>query len=194
MKAGDEEAAASLWHRYFDSLVRHALGSLRWDTIYDEEDLAASVFTDLFAAAQGGSFTELAGRDELWRLLLHIARNKLISRHRYVNAARRGGKQVSLENAPEPADDIEPGPAYSAAVADECERLLNLLDSDELREIALLRFEGHTVEETAAQTGRGRRTILRRLEMIRRIWASELECVEADGSAKGERTPAPVSD
>ena len=47
------------------------------------------------------------------------------------------------------------------------------LDDDHLRRVAILRLEGHSVDEIAVQLGRVPRTIKRWLRLIRQIWAQE---------------------
>jgi hypothetical protein len=44
----------------------------------------------------------------------------------------------------------EPAPEVAAQVSEACARLLGRLGDDELRQVALLRMEGYTVEEVAA--------------------------------------------
>jgi DNA-directed RNA polymerase specialized sigma24 family protein len=67
----------------------------------------------------------------------------------------------------------EPTPAFAAQVAEECRRLLERLDSPELRSLALRKVEGYSNEEIAAQLGCGLRTVERRLRLIRSIWEQE---------------------
>jgi DNA-directed RNA polymerase specialized sigma24 family protein len=64
----------------------------------------------------------------------------------------------------------EPRPEFAAQVADECQRLLNLLGSFELRSIALWRMEGYTVDEIAGRLSCARTTVERRLRLIRSSW------------------------
>jgi DNA-directed RNA polymerase specialized sigma24 family protein len=64
----------------------------------------------------------------------------------------------------------EPDPAFAALLAEECQRLLERLDSDELREMALLKLEGYTAEEIAERLDCSLRTVHRRLALIRRTW------------------------
>jgi DNA-directed RNA polymerase specialized sigma24 family protein len=73
----------------------------------------------------------------------------------------------------------EPTPAFALEVADEFRRLLDLLDDDGLRQIALLKMEGYTVDEIAAQLGCARRAVERRLQLIRKIWS---EAPPAEGT------------
>jgi DNA-directed RNA polymerase specialized sigma24 family protein len=63
-------------------------------------------------------------------------------------------------------------PEFAAMMAEECERLLGALDDDPLRQVALSRMEGYTNDEIADQLGCARRTIARRLELIRKTWMS----------------------
>ena len=46
---------------------------------------------------------------------------------------------------------------------------------DELRAVALLRMEGHSVEEIAARLGFVERSIKRKMRLIRDVWERELE-------------------
>jgi DNA-directed RNA polymerase specialized sigma24 family protein len=68
----------------------------------------------------------------------------------------------------------EPDPAFAAEVAEECRRLLALLPDDELRRVALLKLEGHTNEEIAAEVKRSLATVERWLGLIRKHWAAAL--------------------
>ena len=77
------------------------------------------------------------------------------------------------EAALEQIEGLEPTPAFAAQVAEECRRLLERLDSPELRSVALLKVEGYSNEEIAAQLGCGLRTVERRLRLIRSIWEQE---------------------
>ena len=53
------------------------------------------------------------------------------------------------------------------------ERLLGLLDNEELRRIARMRLEGYQNGEIAEQIGRSLPTVERRLKVIREIWKAE---------------------
>jgi DNA-directed RNA polymerase specialized sigma24 family protein len=77
--------------------------------------------------------------------------------------------------------DAEPTPAFAAQVAEECERLLDALGDEVLRAIAVLKIQGFTIDEIAAETGCTKRAVQRRLEIIRRTWREEMP--EAEGEA-----------
>ncbi len=68
-----------------------------------------------------------------------------------------------------------PTPEFAAAAAEEFERLLDALQDDELRRVALDRLEGYTNDEIADRLGCARRTVARRLDLIKRVWAAEVE-------------------
>ena len=91
-------------------------------------------------------------------------------------AARSGPVDSSAhETALEQVEGPGPTPAFAAQVAEECRRLLERLDSPELRGVALRKTEGYSNEEIVAQLGCGLRTVERRLQLIRSIWEQEGE-------------------
>jgi DNA-directed RNA polymerase specialized sigma24 family protein len=67
----------------------------------------------------------------------------------------------------------EPSPAYAALLAEESRRLLERLDNEQLRAIALYKLEGHTNDEIAGKLGCERVTVQRKLRLIRQIWGQE---------------------
>lgn len=176
LKSGDEAAAERLWHRYFRKLTQHASQFLGSDPIYDEQDLALSAFNSLFEAARDGRYETLADRNELWLLLTRIAHNKSVSHLRRRKAQKRGaGKQVDSEESVHRAIDAQPAPDLCLIMAEDCEQLLDQLDGGNLREIALLRLEGYSVNEIAEQLKLGERTIQRKLAMIRMQWQTVVD-------------------
>ena len=60
-------------------------------------------------------------------------------------------------------DQLLQSPEFAAQVAEECQRLLQRLVSPELRAIVLLKMEGYTIEEIAAQQDCAPRTIERKV-------------------------------
>ena len=59
-----------------------------------------------------------------------------------------------------------------AQVANDCERLFDMLDDEMLQTIALLRIEGYSVDEISRRVGCAKRSVERRLSLIRTIWRS----------------------
>jgi DNA-directed RNA polymerase specialized sigma24 family protein len=184
LKGGDAGAAQPLWERYFDRLVRLArkklLASRRVGADEDEEDAALSAFDSFCAAAAGGRFPQLTDREDLWRLLVVLTARKASAQAQRRRAQKRGGDRVRLDPA-EPASSHhdgglaevvgrEPSPDFAAMVAEEYRRLLDRLGDDALRQVALWRMEGYTSDEIAERLGCARRTVARRLDLIRRLW------------------------
>ena len=67
----------------------------------------------------------------------------------------------------------EPTPEFAAQVAEEYQRLLDLLGDESLRQVAVWKMEGLTNDEIAGRLDCSRRTVARKLETIRIIWSWE---------------------
>lgn len=175
----DEEATAELWKVYYEQLVRVArrnLGTLPKRSA-DEDDVAQSAMFSFFRAAEAGRLTGLEHRDELWKLLLTIVIRKANRQKERAVALKRGGGDVRGESVFVRAGETE-NPGLSGVAGDEvgpevlmgCQEMLELLDDNTLRDIALLRMEGFTVDEIAERIEVSRATVNRKLELIRTIW------------------------
>jgi DNA-directed RNA polymerase specialized sigma24 family protein len=188
LKAGEPDAAQKLWERYFRRLVGLARKKLRTAPrrAADEEDVALSAFDSFCRGAEQDRFPQLHDRLDLWQLLVLLTARKASDLAQHERRQKRGGGAVLDEAAlPCPSDSSapeagleqikgpEPTPAFAAQVAEECRRLLERLDSPELRDVALRKVEGNSNEEIAAQLGCGLRTVERRLRLIRSIWEQE---------------------
>ena len=68
----------------------------------------------------------------------------------------------------------EPTPDLLAALQEEHDRLLGLLGDVRLQEIARLRIEGFAVQEIAERLDIGKRSVERKLDLIRKSWSQEL--------------------
>jgi DNA-directed RNA polymerase specialized sigma24 family protein len=189
LKAGDRLAAQALWDRYFERLVRLARKRLqmarRTGADEDEEDAALSAFDSFCAGLARGRFPQLDDRDNLWRLLVVITARKASAQADRRRSQKRGGDWTPLERGPSlsASGDTQPGiadlvgrepsPEFAAMVAEESRRLLDRLDNEQFRQIALWRMEGYTNDEIAERLGCARRTVARRLELIRQLWNAE---------------------
>ena len=84
IRAGDDQAAEELVNR-FESLIRREvrlrISGSQFDRAFDSRDVSQSVLANFFARAAIGQF-ELEHPDQLARLLVTMARNKLVSRVR----------------------------------------------------------------------------------------------------------------
>lgn len=189
IKRGSPAAAQKLWERYFPQLVRLARDRLRAAPtgMADEEDVALSVMDRFCRAAQEGRFPDLAGRDDLWRLLLRMTARRATDLARHETRHRRGGGRAAGqlgggsaemgagELGPAGIVDESPSPEFAAMMADECHRLLALLGDSQLRAIAVAKMEGCSNDEIARQLVCSLRTVERRLKLIRDRWKQELE-------------------
>jgi DNA-directed RNA polymerase specialized sigma24 family protein len=192
LKAGDRAAAAKLWERYFDRLVRLARGRLPGPArrVMDEEDVALSAFDSFCRGGARGQFAQLRDRDDLWQLLVLITLRKAHDALAHQRRQKRGGGRV-LDEAALPglrAEDggaaapglegfraREPSPDFAAQVGEQFEHLLERLGDDTLRRLVLLRMEGYTEDEIAARLGTAGRTVRRKLALVRQILKREGE-------------------
>src|SRR5919199_1055829 len=87
---GDREAAGLLYARYADRLraLTRRKSSSALACRLDPDDIVQSVFRNFFHAAQEGGYDVPPGED-LWKLLLVIALNKIRARGTFHRAAKR---------------------------------------------------------------------------------------------------------
>ncbi|MGH7128062.1 MAG: sigma-70 family RNA polymerase sigma factor [Planctomycetaceae bacterium] len=188
LKAGDEAAAERLWTRYSRRLLELARKCLRGSSrrMTDEDDVVQSAFLSFWRGTTAGRFSQLRDRDNLWPLLEIITRRKAIDVRQRERRQKRGGGTVRGESAIDGGDsqsgrgiertagsDLSPD---RMAEADEMhQRLLDSLNDDTLRRIALWKAEGRTNEEIAEKLSCARSTVVRKLDLIRRIWSKEVQ-------------------
>lgn len=179
LKRGNENAMSALWNRFSSAvkcLVRRRLaGSER--TVADEEDVALSAFHCFCKGAKEGRFAELAHRDELWKLLLTIASQKVIDHKRFYSAKRRASRTAALTNLDQIASYLD-NPEMIAALQDESRHMIDIL-SPALRSVAKLRLEGRSNDEISACVGISRRSVTRKVQLICTLWKSHLQADEA---------------
>jgi RNA polymerase sigma factor (sigma-70 family) len=188
LKGGDPSAAQALWQRYHRQLVALARQKLQAGRrrAADEEDVVQNAFHSFFRGVSRGRFPRLDDRDNLWRLLVVITARKALDQLASEQSQRRGGGSLQGESRISPIagrDDAaieqvvgdEPTPEFAAQVADQYQRLLELVGDDTLRRVAVWKMEGLTNDEIAERLDCSRRTVARKLETIRIIWSREPE-------------------
>jgi DNA-directed RNA polymerase specialized sigma24 family protein len=182
----DAEAMQRLWDRYFTSLAELADKRIRGTPVRssDGEDIAASVMESLWNGARNGRFAAVRNRDELWWLLLALTRRKVASHLRSEQAVKRGGSgpRISLDDPvgkdgalllkliAEPPDESD-----LIAMNDTIQHLVGQIDDPRMRRIAVLTLQGSSAEEIAVDLNVAVVTVRRKLRVLRKGWAEELD-------------------
>jgi len=172
---GDEEVVADFWRCFGTRLQQLAAQhlSLRVRRRIDPEDVVQSVCRTFFRRLQAGQF-ELAGSEQLWRLLCAITLTKTREQTRFHLRGKRG-----LEREREPiassdesqlvhpeALDREPTPAEAAEFAELLGRLLSVLSAEEQQALQL-KLEQYTHQEIAERMRCSERTVRRLLNDVK---------------------------
>ena len=183
---GDAQAAQLLYQHFCERVEEMARQRIPANVrrAYDQDDVVVSAFHSLFLGVRKQQY-QLHDRFDFWRLLLTIAERKIAKRVRHETRDKRDVRRVvhnsvflksSTEqtgDAPRGVDALpgrEPTAELAAEVSETCEAMLAALPDGTSRQIALLKLENHTSEEIAAKLGCTRRTIQRKLLVIRRTW------------------------
>jgi RNA polymerase sigma-70 factor (ECF subfamily) len=184
LRGGSEDAATQLYLRYAQRLRALARTKFPADLArrVDVEDIVQSVFGSFFRGASRGDYDVPAG-EELWKLFLVIALNKIRAKGAYHRAAKRdirltAGSEGLAELAETPAEQDEAAYAVLQLTIDEALQHL----PPQHKQMLVLRIEGHEVAEIAQQVGRSKRTVERVLQECRKKLADllEVEGEEAD--------------
>ena len=188
LRQGESKAALRIWEKYFAELVllaQQKMGSLP-RRVADEEDIALSAMNSFVQGVRKGRFPRLDDENDLWRLLVTITARKATAHRRRHFAVRRGGGKVRGESAfllgdkEQQKDGLRtvaaetPTPAFAAQVADQCRFLFAKLGDPLLRNIARWKMEGFSNEEIAMKLGRTKRTVERKLALIRASWSADI--------------------
>jgi RNA polymerase sigma factor (sigma-70 family) len=179
LKRGQLESIQKLWERFRARLLeaaRHKLAASP-KTLVDEDDVSQSVLIAIWEGINGGLFDDVRNRDELWWLLLKITKRRVVDSVRHEHSIKRGGTRIfftleeliDTKTSTEVIDELE-----SSANA-----VLGSLHNPALRKIAHLRIMGYSVDEISEQLSIPKRSIERKLQLIRSELAKELERVGA---------------
>ena len=155
VRRGDGEAAAILVRRYEPAIRRAArfrLGHARLSTVLDSLDICQSVLASFFVRAAAGQY-DLNEPEQLLRLLVRMARNKVVDHARKEQAERRSHRQVPLESgAREEVVAGAAGPDQAAATRELFAEVYRRLSLDE-RQLVDLRTAGHDWASIAGERG-----------------------------------------
>jgi RNA polymerase sigma-70 factor, ECF subfamily len=166
---GQADASTELYIRYAQRLMAVAAAQTSSDLAQrvDPEDIVQSVFRTFFRRATLGQYTVPEG-EELWKLLLVIALNKIRATGAFHRAEKRDVKRTSGGESYELALQSESGRDETALslLRMVVEELLQDLPEAH-RKIIELRIEGHEVNEIATAVQRSKRSVERELQEFR---------------------------
>ena len=178
-----DEAARQLWLRFsarVATVVRRRLDPRILRRV-GLEDVMQSLFADYFAAGPGSNGPP-RDRDELWRRLVRFTLYKVANTADRHHAGRRDVRREQLVGdhpaSADPADFRHRAPDEEAAAREEFARLLDVLP-DDLRRVLVLRIEGYSNAQIAAEIGRVERTVELKLQTIRSLLRPHLRDVVA---------------
>lgn len=183
LRSGDEQAAVELVRRYEPVIrceVRLGMTDPRLGRLFDSVDVCQSVLASFFMRAAAGQY-DLGRPEDLFALLVRMARNKLVSQVRRQRARAADQQRVETSNL-DAVSTVGPDPGRLAAGRDLLAEVRRRL-SDEERQVADLRAQGRAWPEVATELGgtpEGRRKQLARA--LNRV-AEELELAEDSDAA-----------
>jgi RNA polymerase sigma-70 factor (ECF subfamily) len=168
-RGGQHDASTELYLRYAERLhalvVRHSSKDLARRV--DAEEIVQSVFRTFFRRAAHGHYTVPDG-EEMWKLLLVIALNKVRAAGAYHRAAKRNVRQTVSGEAFDHAMESERGRDEGALTVLKMviEELLEGMPAAN-RQMIELRIEGYEVAEITEKVQRSKRTVERVLQGFR---------------------------
>jgi RNA polymerase sigma-70 factor (ECF subfamily) len=155
VRAGDQAAATELVRRYEPAIrraVRFRLADARLGAVLDSMDICQSVLASFFLRTAAGQF-EIDQPEQLLKLLVSMARNKLASLARRETAERRDRRRTVF--APQAAEHVAArgsGPGRQAAARELLREAYQRLTPEE-RQLAELRNQGLDWNTIASQLG-----------------------------------------
>lgn len=193
LQAGDLLPLQDVWRRYSARIAAEAERRLpRRAASADAEDVAQSVFTAVWRAAESGRLSDIQSRDELWWYLVAIAHRKVTDRVRRATARKRGGGRVALEadlgGAEEPASGFHldklmgaaADPSVLVEMQDLYQQLARTLADDLAIRATNARLEGYQCDQIATRLDVSQRTIERKLSLVRGALAKQLQALIDD--------------
>jgi RNA polymerase sigma-70 factor (ECF subfamily) len=156
IRSGDGRAAEELV-RLYEPLIRREvrlhLEDRRLSRLFDSMDVCQSVLASFFLRAAAGQY-DLERPDQLARLLVTMARNKLASAARDQHRQRRDQRRLAADGQDRLTHLPDPGPGPDSAVAgQELLRRFREELTDEERQLVDLRGEGLSWADVVARLG-----------------------------------------
>ena len=166
---GHGDASTELYVRYAERLIALVKAQSSGDLArrVEPEDIVQSVFRTFFRRVSLGQY-DVPDGEEMWKLLLVIALNKVRATGSFHRAAKRDVRRTSGGESFDRAIESEAGQDDLAL------RCLRMTIEDLLRDLPEahrrmieLRIEGHEVNEIAATVQRSKRSVERELQNFR---------------------------
>ena len=180
VRAGEEDAAAELVRMYEPEIrreVRLRLKGPQLRRVIDSMDICQSVLSNFFVRAALGEF-DLEEPRQLVRLLVRMARNRVVDWARRLGAERRGGGVdwtiYQVPGAEQMLPGQDPTPSVEASATDLLEEFRKRLTPEE-RVIVDRRLEGLTWEQIGAELGESAQALRKRWERGRDRVAKDLD-------------------
>ncbi len=171
VQAGEDDAATAIYSRYAARLLRLADQNTGDDlsSRIDAEDIVQSVFRTFFRRVNDGHYLIPEG-DELWKLLLVIALNKVRMIAEHHRAAKRNVSQTQSI-----------GDADFGQVADASQILRMTIDDllatlpESHRQVVRARIDGYEIAEISQLVSVSRRSVERILQSFRKRLRKSLD-------------------
>ena len=168
-RSGDEDAALQLYYRYAERLLKLASRETPQElaTRFDPEDIVQSVFRTFFRRAASGQYEAPEG-DELWKLLLVMALNKVRGRGAFHRARKRDIRKTKTISDDESTSATQTGHEVARNIL--CMSVEEIIEKqpESHRSIIRLRIDGLEVQMIAEQEKRSKRTVERILQSFRK--------------------------
>jgi hypothetical protein len=182
-----DDAVRELWEYFFADLMCHArrklLASNASRGSADEEDAAERAFTKICRSIERGRL-KLGNRVDLYKVLRCATTREVINLlHRAKRDSAGSSDEFVLGQIADPAQT----PELLWLAYDACVRLLDLLENDELRRIAIWKLSGHTNEAIRIKLACSLATLERILAHIRETWRRRWDEALPNGPAKSGR-------
>lgn len=157
VRAGEQQAATELVRRYEPEIrraIRLRLTDPRLNRVLDSMDVCQSVMANFFVRVHAGQF-EIDRPDQLLRLLVTMARNRLLDQARRQQAGRRDGRRIEAGSEDRLANlaDSDVGTPSQIVSEKELMHAVRLQMTDEERTLAEHRAQGRDWAEIAKEIG-----------------------------------------
>ncbi len=172
-RRGEQDAATALYVRYAKRLAALTDAQTAKDLTVqvDPEGIVQSVFRTFFRRAAEGQYNIPDG-EELWKLFLVMALNKIRARAKHHRATKRDVGRTSRISSMDQLCSDRDNEALSVLRMTVDELLETLVPVE--RQMVLMRIEGHGVAQIATRTNRSKRSVERLLQVFRRRVATAI--------------------